>query len=77
MIEFNAIALLRRRAATSCQLALEENQRFLEMRESDKARLVQAYRANGMSGKPEPSRPASGCASAPPIARAIAVTASA
>ena len=53
MIEFNAIALLRRRAATSCQLPLAEGQRFLEMRESDKARLVQAYRANGMSGKPE------------------------
>lgn len=53
MIEFNAIALLRRRAATSCQLPLAEGQRFLEMHESDKARLVQAYRANGMSGKPE------------------------
>lgn len=53
MIDFNAIALLRRRAATTSQLPLMEGQRFLEIVERDRERLVQAYRANGMSGKPE------------------------
>ena len=53
MIEFNAIALLRRPAATSCQSPLCGDQRFLEMREGERARLSAAYRANGMSGNPD------------------------
>lgn len=53
MIHFDAIALLRRPAATQCTMTLSEEQRFVELREADMDRLVAAYRANGMSGKPE------------------------
>lgn len=53
MIGFDAIALLRRPAATECSMTLADGQRFLELRQADMDRLVAAYRANGMSGKPD------------------------
>ena len=53
MIGFDAIALLRRPAATERTRVLDEGQQFIELRRTDLDRLVAAYRANGMSGRPE------------------------
>ena len=53
MIGFDAIALLRRPAATERTRVLDEGQQFIELRSTDLDRLVAAYRANGMSGRPE------------------------
>ncbi|KRA42325.1 hypothetical protein [Pseudoxanthomonas sp. Root630] len=53
MIGFDAIALLRRPAATERTRLMDEGQQFIELRNEDLGRLVAAYRANGMSGRPE------------------------
>lgn len=53
MIQFDAIALLRRPAAKQCTMSLSEDQQFIELREADLDSLIAAYRANGMSGKPD------------------------
>ncbi len=53
MIGFDAIALLRRPAATERTRVLDEGQQFIELRSAQLGRLVTAYRANGMSGRPE------------------------